>query len=170
MTQENGGKLGSTFRAWWPPGPSARIHSRGNLQCQFVCVCVCLFVTRLTVSHFVHGPKTRYHRLLYDDVLDFDSHISLKRLCSRDTALFAYHGQPDTFRHQKTHQQFLTIRETIALSASSSETTSNSQNSDCSHRYHGWLADSAAVALQSCYTKLEIMSVRVAVASLCMQT
>ena len=56
-------------------------------------MCVCLFVTELTVSPFVHGPKTRYHRLLYDDFLDFDSQISLKRFCSRDMVLFAYHRE-----------------------------------------------------------------------------
>ena len=64
--------------------------------CTCVCVCVCLFVTKLTVSPFVYGPKTGYHnyRLLYDDFLDFDSRISLKRLCSRDMALYAYHREP----------------------------------------------------------------------------
>ena len=58
-----------------------------------LCVCVCLFVTKLTVSPFVHGPKTSYHRLLYDDFLDFDSRILLKRLCLRDMGLFAYHRE-----------------------------------------------------------------------------
>ena len=54
-------------------------------------MCVRLFVTTLAVSPFVYR---RYHRLRYDDFLDFDSWISLKRLCSRDMALYAYHGEP----------------------------------------------------------------------------
>ena len=52
-------------------------------------MCACLFVTTLTASMFVHGSEIRYNRLLYDDFLDFDSQISLKRLCSRDMTLFA---------------------------------------------------------------------------------
>ena len=51
---------------------------------------MCLSVTTLTVSPFVHGPKTRYHRLAYDDFLDFGSRISLKRLCSRDVTRRGY--------------------------------------------------------------------------------
>ena len=54
---------------------------------QFVCVSVCLFVTTLTVSSFIHGPKIRYHRLLYDEFFDFDSRILLNRLCSRGTCM-----------------------------------------------------------------------------------
>ena len=61
-----------------------------------LCVCVCPFVITLAISPFIYGPKTRYHRLRYDDFLDFDSRISLKRLRSRDMALYAYvyHGEP----------------------------------------------------------------------------
>ena len=59
-----------------------------------VSLCVCLFVTTLTVTPFVYGPKVRYHRLLYDDFLDFDSRIALKKLCSRDMVLFAYYKEP----------------------------------------------------------------------------
>ena len=63
------------------------MHSRGNYSSQFVRVCVCVSVcSMLTVPPFIYGPKIRYHRLLYDDFLDFDSRISLKRLCSRDMA------------------------------------------------------------------------------------
>ena len=70
------------------------MRSRVTVVSLCVCVCVCLFVTTLAVSPFVYGPKTRYHRLCYDDFLDFDSRISLKRLCSRDMSLYAYHGEP----------------------------------------------------------------------------
>ena len=42
---------------------------------------VCLFVTMLTVTLFVHSSKIRYHRLHHDEFLDFDSQISLTRLC-----------------------------------------------------------------------------------------
>ena len=61
-----------------------------------LCVCVCVCVTTLGVSPFVYRPKTRYHRLHYDDFLklDFGTRISLKRPCSRDMALYAYHGEP----------------------------------------------------------------------------
>ena len=71
------------------------MYAQQGYSSQFVCVCVCvcLFVAKLTVSPFIHGPKTRYHTLLYDDCLDFDSQISLKRLCLRDMALFAYHRE-----------------------------------------------------------------------------
>ena len=55
---------------------------------------VCVSVTTLAMTTFVHGPEVRYHRLFCDDFLDFDSRILLKRLCSRDMALFAYHGEP----------------------------------------------------------------------------
>ena len=62
------------------------MQSRGNYNS----VSVCLSVTTLIVSPFVHGPKTRYHRLVYDDFLDFDSRILLKRLCSRDMTRHGY--------------------------------------------------------------------------------
>ena len=62
------------------------MHSRGN----YSSVSVCLSVTTLNVSPFVHGPKTRYHRLVYDDFLDFDSQILLKRLCSKDMTRHGY--------------------------------------------------------------------------------
>ena len=55
--------------------------------------CVCLFVTTLTVTPFVYGPKVRFHRLSYADFSNFDSWISLTRLCSRDMALFVYYGE-----------------------------------------------------------------------------
>ena len=55
---------------------------------------VCLSVYYHAVTPFVYGPKVRYHRLLYNEFLDFDSRISLKRLCSRDMALFANHKEP----------------------------------------------------------------------------
>ena len=71
------------------------MRSRGKITVVSLCVCVtvCLFVTTLTVSPFVHRPKIRYHRLLYDDFLDFDSRISLKMFCSIYMALFTYHGK-----------------------------------------------------------------------------
>ena len=55
---------------------------------------VCLSVTTLAATAIGHGPKVRYHRILNDDFLDFSSQISLRRLCLRDMALFAYHGEP----------------------------------------------------------------------------
>ena len=57
-----------------------------------VCVSVCLSVTTLTVTPFVYGPKIRYHRLVYE-FLEFDSDF-IKRFCSRDMVLFAYHREP----------------------------------------------------------------------------
>ena len=66
------------------------MRSRGNYSSRFVC----LSVTTLATTVFVHGPKVRCHRLLYGDFLDFDSWILLKRLCSKDIALFAYHEEP----------------------------------------------------------------------------
>ena len=49
------------------------MRSRGNYSSVRVCVSVCLSVTTLIVSPFVHGPKIRYHGLVYDDFLDFGS-------------------------------------------------------------------------------------------------
>ena len=57
-----------------------------------VCVCVCLSVTTLAATAFVRSPKLRYHRIIHQDFLDFNSRISLKRFRSRDMALFAYPG------------------------------------------------------------------------------
>ena len=45
-------------------------------------MCLCLSVTTLAATAFVHEHKVKYHRLLYDDFLDFDSRVSPKRLIS----------------------------------------------------------------------------------------
>ena len=50
---------------------------------------MCLSVTTLAATAFIHGRKVRHHRLLYDDLLDFDSLISPKRLRSGDMAVLA---------------------------------------------------------------------------------
>ena len=65
-----------------------------RVVCLSVYLSACHFVTTLAATVIDYGPKVRYHRVLYNDFLDFSSHISLKRLCSRDMALFAYHGDP----------------------------------------------------------------------------
>ena len=52
-----------------------------------VCLSVCHSVTTLVATVIDHGPKVRYHKILYDDFLDFNSRISLRRLCSRDMVL-----------------------------------------------------------------------------------
>ena len=52
-------------------------------------MCVCLSVTALAATAFVHRRKVRHHRLLYDDFLDLDSRISPKRLRSGDMAVLA---------------------------------------------------------------------------------
>ena len=56
-----------------------------------LCVCVCLSVITLATTAFVHGPKVRYHRLLYDDFLD---KFCKKKAFSWDMVLFAYHVEP----------------------------------------------------------------------------
>ena len=56
-----------------------------------MCVCVCLSVITLATTAFVHGPKVRYHRLLYDDFLD---KFRKKKAFSGDMVLFAYHVEP----------------------------------------------------------------------------
>ena len=70
-----------------------RMRSEGYGS-QVACLSVCLSATTLAATAIGHGPKVRYHRILYDDFLDINSRISLRRLYSRDMALFAYHGQP----------------------------------------------------------------------------
>ena len=54
-----------------------------------VCVCVCLSVTTLAAASFTFKQKIRYHRLLCDVFLDFNSRISPKRLRSGDMAVLA---------------------------------------------------------------------------------
>ena len=49
----------------------------------------CLSVTTLAAASSIYKWKSRYHRLLYGVVLDFDSRISLRRLRSGDMAVFA---------------------------------------------------------------------------------
>ena len=58
-----------------------RMHSEGYSS-QFVCVCVCLSPSSCYSVDSL--TQRRYHRLLYDDLWDFNS---LKRLRSRDMAL-----------------------------------------------------------------------------------
>ena len=36
-----------------------------------VCLSVCHSVTTLTATAISHGPKVRYHKIVYDDFLDF---------------------------------------------------------------------------------------------------
>ena len=59
-------------------------HAQQGYSSQFVCVCVCVCCYRANVlfhRSFTDPRQGSYHRLLYDDFLDFDSQISL---CSRD--------------------------------------------------------------------------------------
>ena len=70
-------------------------HAQQGNNSQFVCLSVCPFVTLLlTNKPFVHGHKIKYPRHIYDDFLDLDSQISLKRFCLRDIPIFAYRREP----------------------------------------------------------------------------
>ena len=60
-----------------------------------VCVTVYVFICHATLyqtTWYIYTLKVRYHRILHELLKSFDSWISLKRLCSRDMALFAYHN------------------------------------------------------------------------------
>ena len=65
-----------------------RMRSKGYSS-QFVCVCVS--VTTLTATYLVYKAKVRYHRVLYGVLQICNVWISLKTLCSKVMALFAYH-------------------------------------------------------------------------------
>ena len=57
---------------------------------QFVCLSVCESVTSLTATPLTHRYKGRYESKANAVLKVIDSWISLKILCSKDTALFAH--------------------------------------------------------------------------------
>ena len=66
-----------------------RMRSEGYGS-QFVCLSVCLSVCLLP-TNFVCKAKVRYHRVLHDVLQTCNVWISIKTLCSKVMALFAYH-------------------------------------------------------------------------------
>ena len=64
-------------------------HAQRGLQYS-VCVCVRVSVTSLPATPLTYRDKVRYESNAKALLKVFDSWISLKILCSKDTALFAH--------------------------------------------------------------------------------
>ena len=71
-----------------------------------VYLCMCVSVTMLDSTYYVYMLKVRYYRILHELLNSFDSWISLKMLCSRDMAFFAYQ---DNCRHFLLMEDPLTV-------------------------------------------------------------
>ena len=68
--------------------------ARGTVVTLCVCVCVCVYlsVTALTATYIILKSKVRYQRGLHGVLNICNVWLSLKTLCSKVMASFAYHG------------------------------------------------------------------------------
>ena len=73
------------------------MRSEGSV-CMRVCACVCL--TSLTATLLTYSYKISYESNANAVLKVFDSWISLKILCSKDTALFAHPNELVRFQRQ----------------------------------------------------------------------